>query len=51
MRKKSRAEKEGETLGRAILGTRELFYQNNTKANYLKGLIGVLQQELDEQRG
>jgi len=40
--KKSRAEKAGEQLGEAIIEMVNLMYQNNTKANFYKGLLATL---------
>ena len=40
--KKSRAEKAGEQLGDAIVEMVNLMYQNNTKANFYRGLRTTL---------
>ena len=42
-RKMSRAEKAGRDFGRVVIQTAQLFYQENTKANFFKGLFAVIQ--------
>jgi len=46
--KKSRAEKAGEQLGNAIVETVNLMYQNNTKANFYRGLLATLKKGEEE---
>jgi hypothetical protein len=41
-RPKSRAEKAGESLGLAIVEMVHLMYQNQTAANFWRGLMNVL---------
>jgi len=47
--KKSRAEKAGEQLGNAIVETVNLMYQNNTKANFYRGLLAALNKGGDDE--
>ncbi len=42
MAKRSRAEKAGRLLGRAIIEIAQLMYQENTKKNFLNGLCDIL---------
>lgn len=40
--KESRAEKEGEQLGKNIVETADLMYRNNTETYFFKGLYSAL---------
>ena len=40
----SRAEKAGRQFGIAVAELAQLFYQNNTKKNFFKGLLDVLKE-------
>ena len=49
--KKSRAEKAGEQLGNAIIEMVHLMYQNNTSANFYKGLFAALKKPEEKNVG
>jgi len=46
-RKMTRAEKAGRLLARAIFEIAQLMYQENTKKNFLKGLLGYLKEKVN----
>ena len=46
----TRAEKAGRLMGRAIVESIHLMYQNNTAAHYLRGLISVLETEVKRRK-
>lgn len=46
--KKSRAEQAGESLGLVIVEMIHLMYQNNTAANFWKGLMRILEKNRRE---
>ncbi len=45
-RKMSRAERAGTVLAKSIIELGNLMYQENTKANFYKGLMNVLRKEV-----
>ena len=46
MAEQSRAEKSGRKLGLSIVEVAQLMYQNNTKKNFLTGLLAVIKEAL-----